>query len=167
MTRAAWTIAGGKAVGASFVSVRCTSLVLNPAKHYLDPAEPFVVALAVLRGFLALLAGKDTGAYPFVVQTCSIQVGVMGTVTQQPTIIPAKTPLWFHRFQRLSSVLRGPKSARVSRHRKALQLMKITTLSTRQLSKCGMPWDLGKKGSRRAICAPLNQKRSDMITARF
>ncbi|WP_295177433.1 hypothetical protein, partial [Shimia sp.] len=29
------------------------------------------------------------------------------------------------------------------------------------------PWDLGKKGSRRAICASVNQKRSDMFTARF
>ncbi|WP_295179938.1 hypothetical protein, partial [Shimia sp.] len=30
-----------------------------------------------------------------------------------------------------------------------------------------LPWDLGKKGSRRAICASVNQKRSDMFTARF
>jgi len=38
---------------------------------------------------------------------------------------------------------------------------------TRRSSTRGLPWDLGKKGSRRAICASVNQKRSDMFTARF
>ena len=74
-----------------------------------------------------------------------------------------------------------------SRQRKPLRLMKIIPLKTRRSSlsghRCAMPcravdtrlaplgrlpcnrlpgnaWDLGKKGSRRAICAPVSQKRS-------
>jgi hypothetical protein len=30
-----------------------------------------------------------------------------------------------------------------------------------------LPWDLGKKGSSRAICASVSQKRSDVFTAQF
>ena len=45
--------------------------------------------------------------------------------------------------------------------------MKIIPLDTHRSSTRGLPWDFGKKGSRRAICASVSQKRSDMVTDRF
>ena len=64
-------------------------------------------------------------------------------------------------------LLCGPYSAGASRHRNPLRLMKIIPLSTRRSSTRGLPWDFGKQGSRRAICASDSQKRSDMFIARF
>src|SRR6056297_1405529 len=45
--------------------------------------------------------------------------------------------------------------------------MNIIPLKTRLSSTRGLPWDLGKQGSRRAIRSSLSQKRSDMFTALF
>jgi len=79
-----------------------------------------------------------------------------------PTIICAKMPLSLHRFQRLYKVLCGPYSFGASRQCKPLRFMKIIPLRTRRSSKRGLACDFAKKGSRRAICASLSQKRSHM-----
>jgi hypothetical protein len=71
---------------------------------------------------------------------------------------PGKTPLSFHRFQRLYSVLFGPYALGASRHLKPLRLIKITPLRTRLSSTQGLPWDSGNEGSRRTICASLSHK---------
>ena len=75
----------------------------------------------------------------------------------RPTIIWAKMPLSLQRFQRLYSVLCGPHFLGASRQRNPLRLMKIIPLSTRLSSTQGLPWDFGKKGPRRAICASVSQ----------
>ena len=85
----------------------------------------------------------------------------------RPAIIRAKMPLSLHRFQRLYNVLCGPYAAGASRHRNPLRLMNIIPLNTRRSSTRGLPWDFGKKGSRRAICASVSQKRSLMLPLRF
>jgi hypothetical protein len=71
-------------------------------------------------------------------------------------------PLSLHRFERLYSVLFGLYFLGASRHINPLRFMKIIPLNTRHSSTLGLPWDFGKKGSRRAIRASLNHKRSDM-----
>ncbi len=48
-----------------------------------------------------------------------------------------------------------------------LRLMNIIPVSTRRSPTRGLPWNFWKKSSRRAICASVSQKRSDMFTARF
>jgi hypothetical protein len=63
------------------------------------------------------------------------------------------------RFQQLQRVFGGPYSRGASHHRKPLRLIKIVPLGTRRSSTRGLPRFLGKKGSGRAICASVSQKR--------
>ncbi len=86
------------------------------------------------------------------------------TVSNGYRAFPGLTwPHWGHDPLQLC----GPYVEEASRHLNPLRLMKTMPLNTRRSSTRGLPWDLGKKGSRRAICASDSQKRSDMVTARF
>ncbi len=85
----------------------------------------------------------------------------------KPAIIYAKMPFSLHRFQRLYSVLCGPYSLGASRQRKPLRLIKTIPLRTRRSSTRGLPWDFGKQGSGRTICASVSQKRSLMLQLAF
>ncbi len=84
---------------------------------------------------------------------------VEGDRAAKPAMIRANTPISLHRFQRLYKVLCGPYSLAAPHHRNPLRLMKIIPLRTRLSSTRGLPWLLGKKGSRRSICASVSQKR--------
>lgn len=53
----------------------------------------------------------------------------------------------------------GPYSAGASRHRNLLRSTKIMPPGTRGSSTRILPWLLGKKGERRAICASVSQNR--------
>jgi len=57
--------------------------------------------------------------------------------------------------------------ATLKHYDKPLQSMKTIPLDTRGSSRQGLQWDLGKKGSGRAIQASVGRKRPDMPTARF
>jgi hypothetical protein len=83
-------------------------------------------------------------------------ITVFGTAASEanPSIIRAKTPLSFHRFQR---VFGGPYSLGASRKRKQLRVMKIIPLQIRRSSTRGLPWLLGKR-ARAAPSAPRSAR---------
>ena len=57
---------GQENFGTAIVTCRYAPPVLEPAKHDLNTVAPFVSALVILHGCLALLSIWDAGAYPFV-----------------------------------------------------------------------------------------------------
>lgn len=102
--------------------------------------------------------------------TAKSQEGIISAVSSpwfsaRSDVIRAKIPLSLHRVQRLENVLCGASLIDASRHLKPLQLMKIILLNTRGSSTRGFPRNLGKKGSRRAICASVSQNRPGMFSA--
>ena len=123
----------------------CWSLFGGPSDTCACALEPVALAQAHIDHHSLLFAvfGGQAGHHP-----------------GEDTLVAPPFPTVVQRLMR-------PIASGASRHRKPLRLMKIIPLNTRRSSTRGLPCDLGKKGSRRAICSSLNQKRSDMVTARF
>ena len=57
------------------------------AEQDLDTVAPFVAALVVSHGRLALFSARDARAYPFVLQRFSEPIGVVTPVPKQPVDI--------------------------------------------------------------------------------